>query len=93
MSRLCQSQPNPAPSVQYHWLVIFDWDIHNPRPFLIDVGVNFTDTIPESWFRKKWPEHIRQQKVQFDAFPERVFSVFAKVEKGNYGAISVINII
>ena len=52
---------------------------------MIDVKDNFGDTIPESWYVKKWPDEVRKQKVTFDLYPDRVFSVFAKVEKGkNY---------
>ena len=83
MSRLVQSQPNPGPSATFYWLVVFDWSINNPTPFLIDVRDNFGDTIPDSWYTKKWPDEVRKQKVTFDLYPDKVFSVFAKVEKGN----------
>ena len=82
MSRLCQSQPNPTTKVLYHWIVLYDWEMNNPAPFSIDIRDQLCDAIPESWYRKKWPDQIRQQKVKFDVFPNRVFSVFAKVEKG-----------
>ena len=66
----------------FHWVVVFDWNVDNPAPFLIDVREHFQDTIPDSWYRKKWqPEH-RLKKVKFITYPNRVMSVFCKVEKG-----------
>ena len=80
MSRLCQTQPNPT-EAEFMWVVVFDWNVDNPKPFLIDVKENFLDAIPESWYKKKWQPMHRVQKVRFNAYPDRVMSVFCKVEK------------
>ena len=81
MSRQCQSQPNPTEFV-FYWVVVYDWTLDNPRPFSIDLRDHFTDSVPESWYRKKWQDHHRQQKVKLWIFPNKVMSLFCKVEKG-----------
>ena len=85
---MCHTQPNPGPKVTFNWIVTFDWSINNPEPFQIDVRKIFKGRIPESWYAKKWNDGIRKQKVKLPMFPGRVFSVFAKVEQGNYGIIT-----
>ena len=91
MPRKCQSQPNPPQCAYYHFVVLFEWDLDNPTPFFMEVRDKLKDTIPESWYRKKWPENIRHHKVEFELYPGRVFSVFAKVEKGNYHTFLIIH--
>ena len=81
MERNCQSQPNPQETV-FQWVVLYDWNLHNPTSFLIEVKEHFTESVPDSWYRKKWQDHHRQQKVKLRIFPNRVMSVFCKVEKG-----------
>ena len=83
MKRQCHIQPSPK-DVVFHWIILYDWNLHNPTPFMIDLKEHFTDSIPESWYRKKWESKHRHQKVKFRIFPERTMSVFCKVEKGNF---------
>ena len=89
MERLCQSQPNPT-KVVFHWVVVFDWNVHNPNPFIIDLRENFTGSIPESWYRKKWEDDHRQQKVKLRIFPDRIMSAFCKIEKGKIFVVCLL---
>ena len=82
MSRLCQTQPNPV-EVSFHWVILYDWDVDNPTPFGIELKDQFSDSIPESWYLKKWKPQHRKQKVNLRVFPGRTMSVFCKIEKGN----------
>ena len=81
MSRQCQSQPNPV-EVQFHWIILYDWNLHNPTPFMMDIKDNYLDSIPASWYSKKWSPQHRVQKLKFRALPNKIMSVFCKIEKG-----------
>ena len=90
MNRMCQSQPNPQPITQYHWIVSFDWSLDNPLPFSMDVREHFGGCIPESWFKNKWRSQHRTQKTNMRIFPNRTMSVFCKVEKGKLSHINYL---
>ena len=82
---MCQSQPNPGPlKTPYQWIILFDWDIDNPNPFMIDLSENFRECIPESWFRNKWKPQHRLQKTKMQVYPDHILSVCCKIEKGQF---------
>ena len=85
------SAPIPAPStssqplptkVEYHWAVLFNFDIGNIEPFLMFLRSTFSEAeIPSSWFLYKLGDEIRLEKKHFPTL-NGIYSVFCKVEKG-----------
>ena len=81
-TRMVQSQPaSKGSEVRYHWVCLFNWDEHDPEPFVIHVREATVDYIPSSWFSKPIEERHRQQKARFDQFQGKIMSVFCKIEE------------
>ena len=77
---------------EYFFVILFEWSENNPNPVFVVVRDCFAaGEIPDSWFTKKLQEEHRQQKTSFLSLKNRVFSVFAKCEKGikNYSYIPI----
>ena len=78
------SQPLPPKQSDqdYHWLIVFHWDIGNENPFSVQLKSIFSPSeVPESWYLFKLRDDLRMKKQQI-RFLNGSYSVFCKVEKG-----------
>ena len=76
-----KTQPQPT-DVDYHWVVLFHWDLENPSPFTLHLRALFQkEEIPETWFLFKLRNDLRMKKKYFEVL-NGTYSVFCKVEKG-----------
>ena len=77
------SQPLPS-DVEYHWAVMFHFDIGNKEPFSMFLRSTFSEKdIPSAWFRYKLSNERRLMKNYIHALNGN-YSVFCKVEKGKH---------
>lgn len=84
-----KSQPQPS-DVQYHWVVLFQFDIENNEPFSLFVRNTFSENeIPESWYRFRLEDDLRLLKRYFRTLNGE-YAVFCKVEKGNESKCVII---
>ena len=81
MSDLCKDE-----DTVYFWFIAFEWNVHEPQPFQIFVREYFgDDDIPDNWFTGRLTEEHRAVKLRLNAVASQsVYSIFCKVEKGNY---------
>lgn len=70
-------------SIDCNYIVLFEWDLELKEPFHLIVRTkNVSQDIPETWLTKSLNESGRLQKRKFKSMENRVFSVYAKMEKG-----------
>lgn len=76
-----KTQPQKS-DVEYHWNVVFHWDIGNRTPFAIYPRAVFSDSeVPASWYAFKLRDDLRKKKIYIRMLNGN-FSIFCKVEKG-----------
>lgn len=69
--------------VKYAWIILFNYDINEPEPFSIVplssfVGSNFPWNAVEGFLSSE----ARIKRRVFSNFPDKVYTIFAKVEIG-----------
>ena len=75
----------PAPSeVEYHWAVLFNFDIGNIEPFSMFLRSTFKESeIPSRWFEYRLADDVRMKKLHIPTLNGQ-YSFFCKVEKGEH---------
>ena len=75
------TQPLPS-EVEYHWAVLFNFDIGNIEPFNMFLRSTFKESeIPSRWFDYKLADDVRLKKTYIPTLNGE-YSFFCKVEKG-----------
>ena len=71
--------------VKYSWVVLFDFDINNPNPFIIVKLRDFLDCVfPWRSIKEEFTREFRIQLYEFSNFPGKQFFIFAKIQYGKY---------
>lgn len=78
------TQDTVKSKVQYSWVVLFHFDINNPKPFQIVKLRDFLKCVfPWRAIREEMTREFRIQLFEFSNFPEKQFYIFAKIQYGN----------
>ena len=78
------TQETVKSKVQYSWVVLFDFDINNPKPFTIAKLRDFLGCVfPWRAIREELTREFRIQLFEFSCFPDKQFFIFAKIQYGN----------
>ena len=78
------TQETVKSKVKYSWVVLFDFDINNPAPFMIVKLRDFLDCVfPWRSIKAEFTREFRIQLYEFSCFPEKQFFIFAKIQYGN----------
>lgn len=81
-SPLVQSSLPATLSYVYLWVILFDWDENEEKPFnQYQVAMFSTSELKDQWLSGDLEATSRQKKIKFSAIPGKKFSLFAKVEK------------
>ena len=82
---ICEEE-EPKSEINYFWFIGFEWSVLEPEPFQIFVREYFgDDDIPDDWFSGVLSEENRLEKLTLNAVAgNNQYSIFAKIEKGNY---------
>lgn len=92
MESASKSQPQPS-GLNYHWVVLFQFDIENHEPFNMFLRSTFPESeVPESWYKFKLEDELRLLKRYFRTLNGE-YAVFCKVEKGKILPIFILKYI
>ena len=71
--------------VNYHHVIIFSWDPNDENPFEIYQRNSFSSNeIPDDWYDSVLSSENRHQKLKLSGLRGHQYSVFCKIEKGNF---------
>lgn len=81
---LTQETVHKKSVIQYAWVILFNFDINNSKPFSIARLRDFADSnFPWRGIKGEMSIDFRIQLHDFTCFPGKQFFIFAKIQYGN----------
>lgn len=69
---------------EYNWIIYFTWDINDQQPFKCVATGPLGDTIPKSWIYDPLTDNCRIYKRSLRCLGSHQYSIFCKIQSGNY---------
>ena len=79
----CKDSNSKGTVIDCNYVILFEWDPELEAPFQLFLRTKTISTeIPESWMTKNMTSGGRFMKRKLKCMDSRVFSIFAKMERG-----------
>lgn len=74
----------PARLCFFKWLLCFDWDEEEEKPFQVYPVSKFGNEIKESWIQGVLSPASRRKKIRLEILENQTISLFGKIESSKF---------